>query len=387
MNFNVGFSVGGSGMGGGMGGGFSGGQGVGTTVTSTNMVFCKNGHSLGGASRPNSRCDSCGRVGLFQAFTCFPCDFDLCDTCYNTQAMRGSGQSMNAFCRFNHPLKFTQRTSARCDSCGRTGLLMSYCCTLCDYDNCDQCYLKNTGSSSIVGGVNNNFMGGGQIGGGYPGGMGVGMGGGMSFAPNTGGYSGSTGYSGNTGFSGNTGYSGGVNTGFGSTVTVPTGVSVKFYDRNHYTHVFVGNQTQDNDHTVYACKQSGFQVQNFDIRTGFVIQKTNDGYYQIYDNDHQAYLFVGNNVDFGGDHTVYASPQRFWRDYNDFIYRTSFSIVPAENGGVRFLDKKHNSYIFVGNNNQGGDHTLFSVPMNKYNSNPGEWARRTVFDIQSSYWK
>jgi len=157
--------------------------------------------------------------------------------------------------------------------------------------------------------------------------------------------------------------------------------SRQFYDRNHTTHLFVGNGVQDNDHTVFSCKQSGFQVENFHPRTGFVITPTNDGYYQIMDTDHQAFLFVGNSLDNGGDHTVYASPQKFWKDYNDFMNRTSFSFVPAE-GGVRILDKKHNSYLFIGNSNEGGDHTMYSVPVNKFNSNQNEWARRTVFDIQ-----
>jgi len=167
------------------------------------------------------------------------------------------------------------------------------------------------------------------------------------------------------------------------TQQVPSSQVIKFFDRNHQTHLFIGNGTQDNDHTAFACKKSGFNPQNFEPRTSFVIIPTNDGYFQIMDTDHQAFLFVGNGQDNGGDHTVYASPQKFWKDYNDFMNRTSWSFV-AQNGAWRLVDKKHNSYIFVGNSNDGGDHTLYSCPQNKFNGNVNEWHGRTLWDIEGA---
>jgi len=163
---------------------------------------------------------------------------------------------------------------------------------------------------------------------------------------------------------------------------VPVNQEVKLLDSNHATHMFVGNSNTGGDHQVYACKQSGFAQENFHKRTGMVVTQTNEGYYQIRDQDHQAYIYVGNDLDNGGDHIVWACAQQNWKDYNDFMFRTSWSIVPAGNGFWRFVDRKHNSYLFIGNSNDGGDHTVFSVPTAKYNNNPNEWAVRTVFDIQ-----
>jgi hypothetical protein len=165
----------------------------------------------------------------------------------------------------------------------------------------------------------------------------------------------------------------------GAKPLAPTNRTIKAYDTNHSTFMFVGNSAQDGDHTVYACKQTGFQSQNFHPRTSMVILPTTDGYYQIMDTDHQAFLFVGNGIDNGGDHTVYACPQKLWKDYNDFMNRTSFQLVPAEDNCWRILDKKHDSYLFIGNSNDGGDHTVYSVPVNKFNQNQNEWARRTLF--------
>ncbi|MCP4650267.1 MAG: hypothetical protein GY853_09355 [PVC group bacterium] len=240
-----------------------------------------------------------------------------------------SGGNVNAVCPQGHLLQLAYGRNAMCNECKVTGLNPSWACYCCDYDNCNYCAMDSSK-------VDDEY----------------------------------TYYDKNQGQS----YS-------GPSQTVPYGNSLKFYDRNHKTHMFIGNQDTDHDHQVYGCKQSGFGVENFDRRTGYTITPTNDGFYQIMDNDHQAFLFIGNGVDEGGDHIAWACPQSFWKDYNDFMHRTSWSLLPGQ-GGWRFFDKKHNSYLFLGNSNDGGDHTLYSVPAEKYNNNPQEWMRRTVFDIQ-----
>ena len=262
----------------------------------------------------------------------------------------------NSFCTRQHPLIFAQGRNAKCDNCGKFGLYQSYACLSCNYDLCEFCAMKGLNiktGGGLFGKIGNVFN---KVGNMFE----------------------------NITSNNNSGVT--MTTSTSSYTAIPTNKPVKLYDRNHSTFLFIGNQTQDNDHTAYGCKETGFQSQNFGPRTSFTIIPVNGGVYQIRDDDHQAYLFIGNSMDNGGDHTVYASPQKCWKDYNDFMFRTSFSIVPDQyGGGYRFLDKKHNSYIFVGNGNNGGDHTLYSVPVNKFNSNPNEWNKRTVFDIKENY--
>jgi len=62
--------------------------------------------------------------------------------------------------------------------------------------------------------------------------------------------------------------------------------------------------------------------------------------------------------------------------------RNSFSIIPVQNGGYRLLDNNFSSYIFVGDNNEEGLYTLYSVPIEKFNNNKDEWEKRTIFDIK-----
>jgi len=236
------------------------------------------------------------------------------------------GENIRAYCPKGHFLALTNGRNAVCDVCRRGGLNPSYACTQCNFDMCEPCAMSQNFQKKQDFYSNINYK----------------------------------------------------------VQKVPAAQVIKLFDRNHQTNMFVGNSQDGGDHTVYACKQSGFNPQNFDKRTGFVIIPTNDGYFQIMDTDHQAFLFVGNSVDNGGDHTVYACPQKLWKDYNDFMNRTSFSFVQVDGSGWRIVDKKHNSYIFVGNGNDGGDHTLYSVPVNKFNSNQNEWHGRTCFEIQGA---
>lgn len=229
-----------------------------------------------------------------------------------------------ATCFNGHPLQQVTGRWAMCDNCQRCGINPSWACIRCNFDLCRDCAQQNvTTQKSNQTVTNYNYV--------------------QSF--------------------------------------IPTGQEIRLFDGNHQTHLFIGNSTEENDHTAYACQQKLFSPENFPRRTSFVITLTNEGYYQIMDTDHQAFLFVGNGVDNGGDHTVYACPQKHWKDYNDFMFRTSFSFVQAD-GGVRILDRKHGSYIFVGNADQGGDHTLYSVPVQKFNNNRNEWEKRTLFKIE-----
>jgi len=179
---------------------------------------------------------------------------------------------------------------------------------------------------------------------------------------------------------------------------VPINTDIKILDLNQNTYLFIGNQTKDNDHNVFACKQDGFKTENFEKRTTFVITPTNDGYYRIMDKDHQSFLFIGNSLD-NDDRTTYACQQKYWKNENDFKIRAAFSILPESNNDFnndnnnfdnnvdnkdvkwRIYDWKHNSYLFVGNSEEGGDHTVYSVPLDKFNSEPNEWNKRTLFRL------
>ena len=394
---------------------------------------CTKGHGLVLMSGRNARCDNCSKVGLFQSYACTFCNFDLCDICASNSSssmgQTGLSTTVQSYCKMMHPLLMASGRNARCDVCGRAGLNVSYSCLRCNYDNCDTCYMKGGQNSNIINtgmnsgmnsgfntgmnsGMNSDFNSGFDIGFNSGSNMNSGMNSGFNSGFDSGFNTGSNMNSGfnqgmnsgmgiNTGMNSGMGMNTGINSGMGintgmnsgmgmntgmsmttSSQSIPTGTPVKLYSRTHTAFVFVGHGKQENDHTVYACAQNGFQSQNFQPRTSIVIQPMNDGSYQIVDSDHGAAFFVGNSVDNGGDHTVYASPQKFWRDYNDFVYRTSFQFIPAEYGAFRIFDKKHSSYLFVGNSSDNGDHTVYSVPQNKYNMNPNEWMSRTLFDIK-----
>jgi len=167
----------------------------------------------------------------------------------------------------------------------------------------------------------------------------------------------------------------------GAKPVVPINKTIRAYDINHETFLFLGNASDTTgDHTVYSCKLSGFQIQNFEKRTGLVLlPHPLNGKFQLLDNDHQAYLFVGHAKDNGGDHTVYACPQKSWKDHNDFLKRTAFNLLPAEDNLWRIQDCDHNSFLFIGNGNDGGDHTVYAVPEEKFHNNSQEFGRRTLF--------
>jgi len=392
---------------------------IGFNLGSTGLLNVKDrfGHQLTLMSGRNASCDNCRKIGLFQSYACLSCNFDLCETCaannqssnsgfnsgfntgFQTNTINTGFTNINAVCRYNHPLVLATGRNSSCDYCKRFGLSASYACFQCNFDLCEGCAKTNqvnintgfnsgfnSGFSSNSSGFNSNTNYNNQntnFNTSYNNQN-------TNFNPNTNYYNQNTNFNSNmnTGF--NTNFNSGMNmnTGYNMTTStnsfsvVPTNKNVKLYDRNHNTFVFVGNGKQDNDHTVYSCPQNNFQGQNFQPRTNLLFLPTNDGCYQIMDQDHQAFFFVGNSKDTGGDHTVYASPQKFWSDYNNFIQRTAFSFVPAEYGCYRILDKNHSSYVFVGNSTDAGDHTLYSVPISKYNSNPNEWMRRTLFEIK-----
>jgi ribosomal protein L27 len=237
------------------------------------------------------------------------------------------GGNAKYYCREGHFLELVSGRNATCDVCRRFQLKRAYTCYPCNFDMCEECSM------------NKNFQKKQDY---Y------------------------------------------TNSSYTTHQQVPAAQIIKLFDRNHQTHLFVGNGVQDNDHTVFACKKSGFNPQNFDPRTGFVIIPTNDGYFQIMDIDHQAFLFVGNEIVNGEDHTVYACPQKDWKDYNDFMKRTSWSFIEAENRGWRLVDKNHNAYLFIGNKNDGGDHTVYACPTKKFNLNQVEYMKRTILDVEGA---
>lgn len=237
------------------------------------------------------------------------------------------GSNIKVFCTKGHFLDVVGGRNAMCDVCRRCGLNTSYACIPCNFDMCEGCAMNQNFQTKL----DNNYS--------------------------VGNY---------------------------KQRQVPAAQVIKIFDRNHQTHMFVGNgKDSSGDHTVYSCKQSGFNPQNFEPRTAFVIVPTRDGYFQIMDTDHKAFLFVGNGQDNGGDHTVYASPQSVWKSYEDFLQRTSFSFVQV-NDSWRVVDKNKGACLFVGNGDDGGDHTVYAVPMNKLNMNQKEWNGRTAWDIQGA---
>lgn len=159
--------------------------------------------------------------------------------------------------------------------------------------------------------------------------------------------------------------------------------AMRLSDSDKKTFLFVGNgKDSDGDHTVYASPQNNFQTQNFAKRTPVRLIPSNNGLFQIVDEDKQAYFFVGNGTDSDGDRTVFAKPQSNWTNYNDFLKRTSFTVIPAENGKVRIIDRDHSAYLFVGNGkDEGGDHTVYGVATQTYNNNFSHWGPRTLWDI------
>ncbi|MCP3686028.1 MAG: hypothetical protein GY861_25565 [bacterium] len=163
--------------------------------------------------------------------------------------------------------------------------------------------------------------------------------------------------------------------------TIPKVELYKIFDRNHGGYLFVGYSETDGDHQVYTCEEKLFDPLNYHPRTSFILTPLYDGYYQIYDTLKQAFLFVGNSSE-NGDHKVWASSRLRWKSEEDFLNRTSWSITRIGYSQYRIQDKNIGSYLFAGNSDEGGDHTLYAVEDVKYISSPEEWFKRTIFEFR-----
>ncbi len=125
--------------------------------TGSNMPYktCRAGHYLtlcDSNTRWGATCDICMRNNLNNTWACFTCDFDMCLTCYDQNCERPTNSLK--FCRNRHSLMYADQTTRgyrTCDVCYTSGLLQSYCCYVCDYDLCLNCYnsYSNQGECTI----------------------------------------------------------------------------------------------------------------------------------------------------------------------------------------------------------------------------------------------
>ncbi len=138
---------------------------IGTNPTTTTIKTCPRQHALtltNGPSRKYPTCDLCGIRGLQQAYTCYPCNYDLCSTCFASSGNIPSGipggflgptvpstqliTTTQNTCLLGHTLNFTNgfmRNYPICDRCKAFKLPSSYCCQPCNYDLCATCYQSN----------------------------------------------------------------------------------------------------------------------------------------------------------------------------------------------------------------------------------------------------
>ena len=69
------------------------------------------------------------------------------------------------------------------------------------------------------------------------------------------------------------------------------------------------------------------------------------------------------------------SDERIFQPTNNRFHAPK--VVPKDPSRYQAFEQTNVS--FIGNGNDGGDHTVYSVPVNKFNQNQSEWAQRTLF--------
>ena len=89
-------------------------------------------------------CNFCSRINLNHSWTCFSCHYDLCLTCYDSDNTKPTKLKE---CYKGHLLIYTDkktRPNVICNKCCNTNFLNQYSCMICDYDECMNCYEKQT---------------------------------------------------------------------------------------------------------------------------------------------------------------------------------------------------------------------------------------------------
>jgi len=105
---------------------------------------CPNNHHLtlcDSNLRYHPSCNGCGRQNLNNSWSCFPCDYDMCLTCYDQNNTHPTKNCK--VCLKGHVLVYTtkyQRQNVTCDRCGRSYLDSQFTCYGCNFDLCMNCY-------------------------------------------------------------------------------------------------------------------------------------------------------------------------------------------------------------------------------------------------------
>ena len=118
-----------------------------TMTTQTKAVEykqCPSNHYLSlcdSSLRSFPTCNVCHKSRLIHSWTCFPCDYDMCLSCYDNNNNRPT--KMVKVCNKRHLLVYSdskQRQNVKCDKCYKTNFSNQFTCWVCNYDECMACY-------------------------------------------------------------------------------------------------------------------------------------------------------------------------------------------------------------------------------------------------------
>jgi len=100
-------------------------------------------------TRSYPSCNICNTSRLKHSWTCFTCDYDMCLACYD---LNNNKPTKNIkVCNKRHLLVYTdlnQRKNVKCDKCGKQRMTHQYTCWVCNYDECQSCYEGRTGNTN-----------------------------------------------------------------------------------------------------------------------------------------------------------------------------------------------------------------------------------------------
>ena len=103
------------------------------------------------STRSYPTCNICGTSGLKYSWTCFTCNYDMCLSCYDKDNTRPTNKVK--VCNKRHLLYHTdcyKRPNVKCDKCYKTGFLNQYTCWVCNYDECQSCYDGRTANNCVI---------------------------------------------------------------------------------------------------------------------------------------------------------------------------------------------------------------------------------------------
>jgi len=177
----------------------------------------------------------------------------------------------------------------------------------------------------------------------------------------------------------------------GEQQSLPLNRIVKLFDTVFSTFLYQCPYN-DSDSVALSLNQSELNNSENYAKTNFVLVAGKEsGLYMIMNHKEKSYLYVGYGPEDFGDHLVWSATREAWSNDKEFFKRSQFKLIPVNGNCWRIYDTYRDTYLFVNENFHSIDYDvfeepenkyiLFGVPIKKFESNPDEWTKRTLFYI------